>query len=100
MYFCLSIYLLYFLLKISIKTFGDAHKNLVIVLSSFSLIIKPSLKRFSRITYVVLLLIFDFLKDKTAEKSKREFSLIEVACLLIHASKIDQNYTVKLRTYL
>ena len=37
----------------------------------------------------------DFLKDKTADKSKREFSLIEVACLLIHASKIDQNYTEK-----
>ena len=39
--------------------------------------------------------MFDFLKDKTADKSKREFSLIEVACLLIHASKIDQNYTEK-----
>tara|TARA_Y100000589_G_C27124961_1_gene618109 strand:- start:105 stop:530 length:426 start_codon:yes stop_codon:yes gene_type:complete len=39
--------------------------------------------------------MFDFLKDKTANKSKREFSLIEVACLLIHASKIDQNYTEK-----
>ena len=37
----------------------------------------------------------DFLKDKAADKSKREFSLIEVACLLIHASKIDQNYTEK-----
>ena len=39
--------------------------------------------------------MFDFLKDKTADKCKREFSLIEVACLLIHASKIDQNYTEK-----
>ncbi len=39
--------------------------------------------------------MFDFLKDKTADKSKRELSLIEVACLLIHASKIDQNYTEK-----
>ena len=39
--------------------------------------------------------MFDFLKDKTADKNKREFSLIEVACLLIHASKIDQNYTEK-----
>ena len=39
--------------------------------------------------------MFDFLKDKTADKSIREFSLIEVACLLIHASKIDQNYTEK-----
>ena len=39
--------------------------------------------------------MFDFLKDKTADNSKREFSLIEVACLLIHASKIDQNYTEK-----
>ena len=39
--------------------------------------------------------MFDFLKDKTADKSKREFSLIELACLLIHASKIDQNYTEK-----
>ena len=39
--------------------------------------------------------MFDFLKDKNADKSKREFSLIEVACLLIHASKIDQNYTEK-----
>ena len=39
--------------------------------------------------------MFDFIKDKTADKSKREFSLIEVACLLIHASKIDQNYTEK-----
>ena len=39
--------------------------------------------------------MFDFLKDKTADKSNREFSLIEVACLLIHASKIDQNYTEK-----
>ena len=39
--------------------------------------------------------MFDFLKDKAADKSKREFSLIEVACLLIHASKIDQNYTEK-----
>ena len=39
--------------------------------------------------------MFDFLKDKTADKIKREFSLIEVACLLIHASKIDQNYTEK-----
>ena len=42
--------------------------------------------------------MFDFLKDKTADKSKREFSLIEVACLLIHASKIDQNYTEKEKT--
>ena len=41
--------------------------------------------------------MFDFLKDKTADKNKREFSLIEVACLLIHASKIDQNYTEKER---
>ena len=41
--------------------------------------------------------MFDFLKDKTADKSKREFSLIEVACLLIHASKIDQKYTEKER---
>ena len=39
--------------------------------------------------------MFDFLKDKTSDKSKREYSLIEVACLLIHASKIDQNYTEK-----
>ena len=39
--------------------------------------------------------MFDFLKDKTADRTKREFSLIEVACLLIHASKIDQNYTGK-----
>ena len=39
--------------------------------------------------------MFDFLKDKTADKSIREISLIEVACLLIHASKIDQNYTEK-----
>ena len=39
--------------------------------------------------------MFDFLKDKNADNSKREFSLIEVACLLIHASKIDQNYTEK-----
>ena len=39
--------------------------------------------------------MFDFLKDKTADKNKREFSLIELACLLIHASKIDQNYTEK-----
>ncbi len=39
--------------------------------------------------------MFDFLKDKTDDNSKREFSLIEVACLLIHASKIDQNYTEK-----
>ena len=39
--------------------------------------------------------MFDFLKDKTADKNKREFSLIEVAFLLIHASKIDQNYTEK-----
>ena len=39
--------------------------------------------------------MFDFLKDKNADNSKREFSLIEVACLLIHASKIDQNYTKK-----
>ena len=38
---------------------------------------------------------FKDVKDKTADKSKREFSLIEVACLLIHASKIDQNYTEK-----
>ena len=42
--------------------------------------------------------MFDFLKDKTADKSKREFSLIELACLLIHASKIDQNYTEKEKT--
>ena len=39
--------------------------------------------------------MFEFLKDKTSDESKREFSLIEVACLLIHASKIDQNYTEK-----
>ena len=39
--------------------------------------------------------MLDFLKDKNADNSKREFSLIEVACLLIHASKIDQNYTEK-----
>ena len=39
--------------------------------------------------------MFDFLLFKTADKSKRELSLIEVACLLIHASKIDQNYTEK-----
>ena len=39
--------------------------------------------------------MFDFLKDKNANKIKRKFSLIEVACLLIHASKIDQNYTEK-----
>ena len=39
--------------------------------------------------------MFDFLKDKTSDKSKREYSLIEVACLLIHASKIDQHYTEK-----
>ena len=39
--------------------------------------------------------MFDFLKDKEADESKRELSLIEVACLLIHASKIDQNYTQK-----
>ena len=39
--------------------------------------------------------MFDFLKDKKANERERELSLIEVACLLIHASKIDQNYTQK-----
>ena len=36
--------------------------------------------------------MFDFLKKKTDLKQSNE-SLIEVACLLIHASKIDENYT-------
>ena len=37
--------------------------------------------------------MFDFLKDTKADDNKREISLIELACLLVHASKIDQNYT-------
>ena len=37
--------------------------------------------------------MFDFLKDTKADDNKREISLIELACLLIYASKIDQNYT-------
>ena len=36
--------------------------------------------------------MFDFLKKKTDLEKSNE-SLIEVACLLIHASKIDENYT-------
>ena len=37
--------------------------------------------------------MFDFLKDTRADTDEREVSLIELACLLVHASKIDQNYT-------
>ena len=36
--------------------------------------------------------MFDFLKEKK-ETEKNNKSLVEVACLLIHASKIDENYT-------
>ena len=39
--------------------------------------------------------MFDFLKDNTFDQEKSENSLKEVACLLIHASKIDQSYTDK-----
>ena len=37
--------------------------------------------------------MFDFLKKKTNPEQSNK-SLVEVACLLIHASKIDENYTV------
>jgi len=38
--------------------------------------------------------MFDFLKKKDEENtSKTNETYLEVACLLIHASKIDQNYT-------
>ena len=37
--------------------------------------------------------MFDFLKSKNLEKNKKDETFIEIACLLIHASKIDQNYT-------
>ena len=37
--------------------------------------------------------MFDFLKKKD-DPQKENQSLIEVACLLIHASKIDENYSV------
>ena len=37
--------------------------------------------------------MFDFLKSKNLEKNKKDETFIEIACLLIHASKIDENYT-------
>ena len=37
--------------------------------------------------------MFDFLKKKTENPIESDESYIEVACLLIHASKIDEHYT-------
>ena len=37
--------------------------------------------------------MFDFLKSKNLEKNEKDETFIEIACLLIHASKIDENYT-------
>ena len=38
--------------------------------------------------------MFDFLKKNSSEKhNSSDETYVEVACLLIHASKIDQNYT-------
>ena len=38
--------------------------------------------------------MFEFLKKKTSdENSKKTETYIEIACLLVHASKIDEKYT-------
>ena len=39
--------------------------------------------------------MFDFLNKKTENKSSKDETYIEIACLLIHASKIDEDYTDK-----
>ena len=39
--------------------------------------------------------MFEFLKKKSTDKTDDKKTFIEVACLLIHASKIDENYTEK-----
>ncbi len=37
--------------------------------------------------------MFDFLKSKNVQKNDKDETFVEIACLLIHASKIDENYT-------
>ena len=37
--------------------------------------------------------MFDFLKNKNEKVVDKNETFIEIACLLIHASKIDENYT-------
>ena len=39
--------------------------------------------------------MFEFLKKKSTDKTDDKKTFIEVACLLIHASKIDENNTEK-----
>tara|TARA_B100000242_G_scaffold216702_1_gene158240 strand:+ start:6625 stop:7050 length:426 start_codon:yes stop_codon:yes gene_type:complete len=39
--------------------------------------------------------MFDFLKKNNAEKSENKRTFVEIACLLVHASKIDEAYTEK-----
>tara|TARA_B100000941_G_C28489568_1_gene547075 strand:+ start:1404 stop:1832 length:429 start_codon:yes stop_codon:yes gene_type:complete len=40
--------------------------------------------------------MFDFLKNKSPDENiKQNETFLEVACLLVHASKIDQTYTEK-----
>ena len=39
--------------------------------------------------------MFNFFKKESDISLEKEESFIEIACLLIHASKIDQNYTEK-----
>ena len=37
--------------------------------------------------------MFDFLNKKDLQKKDKDETFVEIACLLIHASKIDENYT-------
>ena len=39
--------------------------------------------------------MFSFLKEKKKDKTKNNISLKKIASLLIHAAKIDENYTQK-----
>ena len=43
--------------------------------------------------------MFEFLKKKSTDKTDDKKTFIEVACLLIHASKIDEKYSEKEKLY-